>query len=358
MTHLALLVLFIYPALTLSGQLARMITVAFCLLCCHPIKKEKIQAPAILLLAWFAWAFLCSYLSDNFNLAIFGFHKRWEGLNTWALAIAFGWLFWRSSKLERLFVSCGTILAICLLAMIFYPDIYRRIIYGHITISAFVTVVSCMLMALHPACIAISVPFIYFTQQRSMLIGLFLGAVTYLIFNRKAITRTQWISIGIASLVALAVVSPKLIKINPSTFGTGARSQFFNQSIDLFTMKPFTGYGVDTLSTVVKPITGKLAETIKVETRDNKTVDISVQADRAHNILLDIILQTGFVGAVLLILAITRSFCITLKNQSRTNLACLCGIMGFIGFGMLNPTGIPAIFMFCLCLMGIKEEAQ
>jgi O-antigen ligase len=356
MTHLALLVLFLYPAFTISGQIARMIAVAFCLLCCHPSNVKRLEAPGILLITWFAWSCFCSYLSDNFLLSLFGYHKRWEGLSTWALAISFAWLFWKSSSLNRLFITCSVIILICLSGMVFKPDLYKHYLYGYITISAFITIIACMLMSKHPAFIWISLPFILITQNRSMVLGLACGLFVYIALNYKTFTTRARIILASASVLAVIFITPKVAQLNPNTLGTGARTQIAKQALDFFAMKPLMGYGVDTHSKLFMPPEGEFTESDSYVLEDGRKVRVMHGVDRSHNIILDLALTSGIIGLALWLFMLTRMTYMTFKYPTEVNKACLYGMAAYSGFAMFNPIGIPAHFMACLCVMGIERK--
>jgi O-antigen ligase len=362
MTNLALVVLFLFPAFTISGQIARSIAVAMCLLCCHPKVEKKLSEPALLLFTWFIWAFFCSYMSDHFQLALFGFHKRFEGLITWILAISFGWLFWRTSSLESLYKACLSILGLCFLVMVFKPDVYKSLIYGHITIAAFVTIICCMLMAKNPAYLAILIPFIFLMQIRSMLLGLGLALIAYGILNRKQIKHlfgsywTPWLVLIVVLPLILIAAIPKLSTISFSSLGKGARTQFAAQAIQAIAQRPFMGYGIDTLSKVLKPAKTDSEEYTETDRGDGVMIRTIYEVDRTHNFFLDILLQTGFIGLSIWLFILTRITYRTFKNPSTTNQACFYGVAAVIGFAMTNPFGVPAMFLMCLCVLGIEKE--
>lgn len=356
MIYAALGVLFFYPALTISGQLTRMIGVAMCLLCCHPTTRKRLAEPGILLIAWFAWACICSFLSDHFALSLFGYFKRWEGLPTWALAISFGWLFWQTSNLNKLYVSCGTILAICLGAMIAYPAIYKSAIYGHLTISAFVTIAAAMLMIKHPLFICSAFPFVYLTQNRSMIVGMVAACAIYAALNWRKINPHRLIEIGIALVFVLILAYPKLSTIDASTIGNGARSHAIKQALDYITLKPLTGYGIDTQSTLLKPMEDpeyREARTF-VDSRDNTRVLYNT-LDRCHNFFFDMLIQTGLIGLIIWLLIIARMTYRAFCCPNEVNRACLLGLMAWLGFNLFNPSGVPSMFLACTCIMGIEK---
>jgi O-antigen ligase len=357
MTNLALFVLFLYPALTVSGQISRMICVAFCLLCCHPKIIKKTLEPGLLLFAWFAWAILCSYLSGNFGLSLFGYHKRWEGLSTWALAISFGWLAWRASDLRSILLTLTAICAICLGVMLFIPSMFTNWIYTYVAIASFTSMVACMLMARHFAWICLALPFLFITQNRTMILALSFGLVAYLAINYKKLTRLHWCMIAFIGLAALALVAPKLARINIAGLGKGARIQMAQQAIDHITMKPLMGYGIDTQSKIFGDIKGEREEYHSYVTEDGRILKDFLSTDRAHNTTLDILLQTGFVGLAIWLFILTRMTYRAFSYPSEVNSACLYGIAAFVGFGMLNPTGIPSLFLVCLCVMGMEKKS-
>jgi O-antigen ligase len=362
MTSLSLIVLFLFPAFTISGQIARSIAIAMCLLCCHPKVSKKLAEPGLLLITWFLWAFFCSYQSEYFQLALFGFHKRFEGLITWILALSFGWLFWRSSNLKSLFITCGGILALCFLAMVFKPDIYKSLIFGHITIAAFASIVSCMLISRNILWIGLAIPFVFLTQIRSMLLALAFASLAYLLVNRKRIkdlfgnSWTPWIVTVIILPLTLIAAYPKLSTISYHSIGKGARTQFAEQAIHAIVFKPLTGYGIDTQSKILKPAVTDSEEYHEHDRGDGVMIRKIFDVDRCHNFFLDILLQTGFIGLALWLFILTRIVYRTLSYPSEINQACLYGTFSAIGFGFTNPMGIPAMFLLCLCVLGIERD--
>ena len=353
MTSIALLVLFMFPAFTVSGQITRNILIAICLICCHPKVSKKLCEPAILLFTWFIWAVFCSYQSDNFQMSLFGYHKRFEGINTWILALAFGWLFWRTSSLTMLFSNLLLIIFICLSMMIFKPDIYGQIMFGHIAIAAFVTVACSMLMAGRPAFILLTLPFIYLTQNRSIILGATLACVCYFVLNNKAVTKKHFM-IGSAFLILVTLLAwPKLKGIKPFEMGNGMRTRTAVKAIEFATLKPLTGYGLDTQSTLFGTDDGEFKI---IERPDSSIIKIPYVIDRCHNFFLDILVQTGVIGLILWLFILTRIVYRTFLHPSEVNRACLYGVFSFIGFGLFNPQGCPALFLACVCIIGIENK--
>jgi len=352
MTHLALFTLFFFPAMTLVGQTARMITVAMCLLCCHPRIEKKLAEPGILLMVWLAWATLCSWYGNSFDMSLFGYYKRFEGLSMWLLAVSFGWLFWRSSSLNRLYLSIGAIFAVCLTVMLIEPKIYGGIIYGHITIAAFAAIGSCILMAKHPAFIACAIPFAFITGNRSIVIALLCGGGCYLALNWKKLPRKLIYAMASLFLIAALGVLPKLLTMDIRSLGKGVRTQVAMEAVQYIAMKPVMGYGIDTQSTLF----GKNEhEKITHEIR-GRVLELQMDLDRCHNIFLDVTMQTGFVGLAIWLFLLTRMAYRAFCYPSEVNTACLCGMAAFIGFNLANPCGIPSIFLACICITGIEKE--
>lgn len=352
-----MLTLFLFPAFTVSGQITRNILIAICLLCSHPTMPKKLREPGILLIAWFAWAIFCSFISDNWLMSLFGYHRRFEGLNTWVLAIAFGWLFWRTSHLIRLLGTCLLIMTICLVMMIWKPDIYGQIMFGHIAIAAFVTVASAMMMSERWYAVLIPLPFIYLTQNRSIILGMLAASACYVAMNRKLIHKNQWKVMGAIAILTLFVAWPKLKHVNPSEMGHGMRSQTAVKAIEFATLKPLTGYGIDTQSTLFGSDMGEFNE---IRPSDGRIVKIPFTIDRCHNFFLDILVQTGVIGLILWLFILTRIVYGAFSFPSQVNTACLYGTASAISFSLLNPMGIPSMILLCVCVMGIekKEEVQ
>lgn len=354
MIQLALFVLFLFPAFTVSGQIQRNICIALCLLCCHPKVSMKIREPGILLLVWFVWACLCSFLSDNWLMSLFGFHRRFEGLNAWVLAIAFGYLFWRTSSLKMLYWTLLAIMSICLGTMLIYPDLYGNMIFGHIAIAAFVSVASCILMAWHPAFILCCLPFIALTHNRSMMLAMVAGIVSYAILEFKGLKMpSQWLLLGFITLLGAGMACwPKLSKIDPLTLGTGSRMGMAMASIDAFAVSPWIGYGIDTQSTVF----GRNTDEHRDQHVGEKVIKRYLILDRCHNWFLDVLMQTGLPGLVLWLFLATRMAFTAYKWHSKHNIACFLGFIGAMAFGSMNPFGIPVLFLLCLCILGVRKE--
>ena len=355
MTHIAYLILFLFPAFTVSGQITRNVCIAIALLCCHPKIVKKMAEPGFLLLTWFIWAIFCSYQSDSWLMSMFGFHRRFEGLNTWILALSFGWLFWRTSNLSRLYALLLLLMAICLFMMLWKPDIYGRIMFGHVAIAAFVTVACSMLMASRPLFALLSLPFIYLTQNRSIIIGIGLTMALYFILNNKAVRRKHLLITASCLILVCFLAWPKLKQFKPSEMGNGFRIQTAQKAIEFATLKPIIGYGVDTQSTLFGVDVNEFREIRPDETR---RIRVPFSIDRCHNFFLDILIQTGVIGLILWLFILTRIVYRVVLCPSQINTACLYGVAGAIGFSLANPMGIPAIFLMCLCIIGIEKEEE
>ncbi len=148
---------------------------------------------------------------------------------------------------------------------------------------------------------AIQLICLFFTSSRGGLIAFFVMLFVfagYLFLNSNFNKKIKiFIILGVLfsfifSVVAIEYVIPGRLR---SSFDVGrgslaARVYFFQASANAILQKPITGYGLENSANIF----------IKYYERDWALFgDVSANTDRAHNIVLDIMITSGFVGLVL-----------------------------------------------------------
>lgn len=149
--------------------------------------------------------------------------------------------------------------------------------------------------------VALQLICLFFTSSRGGLVAFFLMLlvfVAYLFFNSNLNKKIKiFIIIGtflifILSVAAVEYIIPGRLQ-HSLDFGQGslaARVYFFQSSADAILENPVTGYGLENGADVF----------IKYYERDWALFgNVSANTDRAHNIILDVIISTGFIGLIL-----------------------------------------------------------
>lgn len=194
-----------------------------------------------------------------------------------------------------------------------------------------------------PACLA--------CNTRGAMLGMVIGILIYCCVIWKHRVKKKVI-LGILILVGVIALSPagrKMAKIDVHTMGTGPRSQWMMQAIQASKERPMLGYGLDTLSHVLKPASGAFG------TGDLKNPTI---ADRTHNIFLDMLLQTGWIGLALFVTTVGMAVKCALNHPSVNNAISLSVLGGWIVTGLFNPTGITATLIMLMALFAIGRDEK
>ena len=152
--------------------------------------------------------------------------------------------------------------------------------------------------------IVLQIACLFFTASRGGLLA-FLAViavfVVYLFFTARLSKKIKIgfigvaVLLGIISLAALELVSPGRIKesFDLTRGSLASRVFFFQASADAILERPIFGYGLENGSEVF----------IKYYERDWGIYgDVSSNTDRAHNIILDILISAGFWGLCLLVI--------------------------------------------------------
>jgi len=178
---------------------------------------------------------------------------------------------------------------------------------------------------------------LFFTSSRGGLLA-FLATIAlfglYLFFNSRLNKKIKLIAIfGAAILGVLGLFTMELIipgRIQESfDFKKGslaARVYFFQAAADAASLKPYFGYGLENSDEVF----------IRYYERDWGTYgNVSANTDRAHNLILDILVWTGFIGLILFTLwyySVLKLGWQQIKSSKDKNLAIalILGILGYL----------------------------
>ena len=145
-----------------------------------------------------------------------------------------------------------------------------------------------------------------------------------------------FLAIGCVPIVIFVMYSDLIFELfGKDTTFTG-RTEFWPYVIDNITKKPLLGWGFYGFWSPLNPIGLQIAETIRVQNLYGVTVYIA----NAHNGLLELLLEIGFLGTSVFIFLWLRSFIMAVK--------CMNGPAGAIGLSsVLLLTGI--------LLIGVSE---
>ncbi len=143
-------------------------------------------------------------------------------------------------------------------------------------------------------------------------------------------------------------VGHRFLSLTPRVMGTGARAQWIMQADEWGQSLPLTGFGLDSLI-------GKLKRPVGPTAEDRNMEDSTFQADRTHNILYDILLQTGWIGLTLTLLCFGSALAVVKDNLTTHNIACMGGLVAYVVFSCMNPPGILAHVIAVTCLFGIRK---
>ena len=220
-----------------------------------------------------------------------------------------------------------------------------------------------LLGVLHVICL-------YFTLSRGGLVSLFavigvfsLGLLMYSHLKKK----TKIIIIGaflafiLISLGALQQFSPGRIEssLNVKSGSLAARVYFFQAASSAILEKPIFGYGLESGSEVF----------IKYYERDWALHgDVGSNADRAHNVILDVLITTGFFGLIIFSIwyySIFRLGISEIRKKENRNLtiAIILGIFGYL-FSLLFSFTVAAgeiyfwLFFAILAAFSLKIERR
>lgn len=342
----------ICPGLTSNSQITKLIVCAGFLMLASPVLPSRPTLTRCLVVAWLVWATIGCVMSDNWQIAIYGFHLRYEGLCTYVLAVIGASLFWRQPRIMWIVGLLAFVASAFTVMDLAMPTILINWIgIPNIAQAALFSVAAVIMYGIQRPFALICVPPLIWTANRSAIFAVCAGiaVIEALRWNRASRSKVAlWLVLAVVGCV-VAMVSPirKRLEATGATL-TGARIQWMMQADTIARHHlPLFGLGLDTESKWLKPPKSGYYE---------REVGRDTICDRTHNLGFDMILQTGWVGYTLALLALGAAAAVTVKHRSPVNVTCLAGLVAFVAFGMLNPLGVPALVLAVGCLWGIKEE--
>lgn len=330
-------------------------------------KCDSMARSGKLTIAALGWAAICSTFAISPSTAVWGLYGRWEGLVTWLTIFGIAMAI---RPMGALPIGSAIVLwtQIDMVLRMANPDsawILTPIACGALSACSFA-----YLLAMCPVISWIAMMPLVFSSSRAGLVACIAVAIAvYFCKPRK-------IKIGRESLFvfASAIVLAGGLMLHPSfrqkiaNIGfdfTGSRSQWAMQGITEATRLPLTGHGPDNIHMVITPAIGPTAHANAV-------------ADRTHNVALDILLQTGWIGLALCV-AVAASAIIALRRSFRevsvfecdidliddteawrshqSNMAAVAVLAAWTAYGLLNPQGAPSHLLMLAALFQMKGKA-
>jgi len=315
-----------------------------------------------LFIVWLGWAFVCGLLSQHVEMAIYGYAWRMEGWLTWLILARLAWMYWEQMRDLR-FITFMAVLGLGIVAaasldwVAKWHNWFRDFSEPRIALGGFIGMAGVLLWIRNRFLVLLTIPFLFMADSRSCVLGMIAGILVWEISEaiRKKKTDTgealSWLIVICGVIVLLCPLAFKFTRIDPATLGTGARAQWALQAQWLIKQHPIKGYGLDTLATVLWPPSGRGHE---LAHQGGKLVDAI--CDKTHNIILDILLMTGWPGLILCLLTFGSALGTAWLFPTASNRACISGMIAWIVMGLVNPQGIPAHFLMLVCLIGINEQ--
>ncbi len=354
-----------------NQQINRLAIVLCLLLFCRKIHDFKTEAHHWLFFAWLLWAALGTIFSDYQAMSFYGFYPyRGDGLLTYLIITCMAVLYWMNFKTLKPLAGMFIIAFVIAIGAYFYfvtrwyknfPEqgaasmFFGRFFLPEVGIGSFACQASIITAILNPLFAFLGLIVLIEAKSR---IGLIAWAITLSLASlyryRKYLTKKRFL--GIICLLGTLFLLFECVKgklpistkftYRPDVMklGMGARSQWLLQGSNLSRSMPLTGFGLDTLSEYLH------------EPRGKELVGYSeLYSDRTHNIAMDSILQTGWIGFTLILLTLGGAIGITWFYPTRQNVVCL-GVLGaFLIYGMANPHGIVGNLTALTCLFGIRR---
>lgn len=307
-----------------------------------------------LLWSLLGWMILSSILSPWRWLSIEGFHLRCEGLITWIIIFALASSYWKNFKD---FKGLGIILSLCLcIILILHLYTHRHfswaadnwfqwVVSTNIGISTFAALSSVILYSINPWLSLLSLPVLYVGKTRSAWICAIVAVGTYYLITQKPSRKKVYIFIFALAMFGICSIKLTGKNLPSSSFMSGSRVQWIMQASHLMYEEPFSGYGLDTLSNVLKPAVGP--------SRHEGAV-----CDRVHNTVFDIILQIGWIGYGLCLAILAFTIHTVFYHRTTLNLLCFSIMIAWICASFINPTGISSMALMMIALFGIDDKSK
>ena len=270
--------------------------------------------------AFLVSAIISTLLSPLPIISWWGNDDRWQGLLNWSCYLVFAFLLWQSVTTEKrrqiVFMTIsltGVVTALLAIwqrladpwAPYLSTELFQGRLYstlGHPNFFAYYllfTISVTLILLLHTrrsrplwaSALLLQVVVLIFTGSRGGLLGLAVfggGVLAYLWWQKRA-----WWKLGLFTLITLLAISAvsflgqwSLTEQRSLT----SRTLIWQDVTGLIVQRPWFGYGFDTLPWFFP--TQKSVELLNYE-------NMNMNADRAHNIVLDLSYNTGLVGLTL-----------------------------------------------------------
>lgn len=349
---LILLAMVFAPGLSLNSVHNKLFAVALLLLAYNkPLRLRPLTALQWMLVAMLGWMALVTALSAYPAQSFNGFWMRHEGWLTWASLVLFAIAYCKITDPEFhricLFITAGVMLA---MAVLLPPNqITSEVLFGsRVSMSAVAAMVGVAIWSFEPGLILLVMPTLILCDTRCGIIALTCGILAYHAptMRLKGCFRPQeWsvrkkavsvilVIIAVSSVI-LTPLAGKFCKFNVPL--TGARANYVLQADKLAKNLPLTGFGVDTLSHYL----------VAPEAKNGHVLD------RTHNVLFDIVLQTGWLGYLLSLCILGVAVHRVLADPTVHRRLALGMVVAWIAFNLFNPSGISShwLMLVALCMI-------
>ncbi len=342
---LAFFALLFAPGIGENPHLNKLMACCFLLLLTDGRHAFKLDLPQKLFFAWLVWAALSCSLSPDAEMSIQGFYSRGEGLLTWFIITGFVVMYWKTftSLVPMRWMVAVALSVLLLLATILRPESFRCIAMPEMALAGFSSLSLVLLWAFDPYTLIFAVGPLFYSNVRTALFAIAVGIVcNHLLKSTKNLKPIFFGTLIALLLVPFMPIGKRLLDVKTSKMGVGSRSQWIMQAHRLAYERPFLGFGLDTLSVHLKQAVGPTAHRNAI-------------ADRVHNIVFDLILQTGWVGYLLLLGSFGAAVGIAWHYRTEQNIACISILCAYLVFQLTNPCGVPAHLLGMIALFGIRR---
>jgi hypothetical protein len=306
------------------------------------------QLPQILFLVWMAWAALGCFTSDWPLISIEGLWMRCEGLLTWVILLSLGYFYW--TVFETIYPLALILFGFCMvtmpiMAIMFHPK-FQTYILTDMAMSSIMSMTIALFFACNPVLVVIPMIMMYHLGNRTAFFAPIIGCISLCAMCPSTfVKRWRVFALALGIIIVGILLSPareRLMKVNLFELGGGCRGQWIVRAGELSKALPLTGFGLDTQSRYL----GKA---------NAVTMEPDAVSDRVHNIILDILLQTGWTGLTIWLLCLGACVGYTVIYGGIQNRICLALIVTWFTFGLINPQGIFAHAILCIAIMGIRR---
>lgn len=300
-------------------------------------KTMKWEPPAKFFMVWLVWALISCLCSEHRMVALFGSMIRMEGFVMWVIIARLAWAYWSSKN-----AMSGLIFPMTVMFLIYIAaSMYFKMTFIHwAAVASFGAMFSVIVWEYSPWAIALILPFILVSQCRGGLIAAFCGIMVNVLM--KNFKRAWWfLAIAVCALVIsqFMPIGQKIRHMNIETLGNGSRSHWIMQSSEVVKRFPLTGCGLDNEFFYLT----------------NGPRQLDGVPDKTHNIFMDMLMMTGWVGYTLFLFSIGSAIGIAIKFPSRENIVCLSVLATWLIFGLLNPCGSAAHAIAVISIFGIRR---